>query len=103
MALHKLKNAGIRSGTVVRLNEPGNTFDENADYVCLYINLANDDEDSATEQPAQQSSLSTGISGGIATSIYDTHEFNAGDGVQNVFILILNEGHHAPKQMKTDF
>ena len=57
----------------------------------------NDDEDSAAIQPAQQSSPSTGISGGIATSIYDTHEFNAGDGVQNLFILIPNEGHHGPQ------
>ena len=50
--------------------------------------------DSADEQPTQQSPPSTGTSGGIATSIYDTHEFNVGDGVQNLFILIPNEAHH---------
>jgi hypothetical protein len=61
------------------------------------VSEENDDEDSATEQPAPQSLPSTGISGGIATSIYDTHEFNAGDDVQNLFILIPNEVHHGPQ------
>jgi hypothetical protein len=56
-----------------------------------------DDDDSAVaEQPAEQSPPSTGTSGGIATSIYNTHEFNVEDGVQNLFILIPNEAHHGP-------
>jgi plastocyanin len=54
-----------------------------------------DDDNSATEQPSQQPLSNNNISG-IATSIYDTHEFNAGDDVQNLFILIPNEAHHGP-------
>jgi plastocyanin len=53
-----------------------------------------DDDDSATEQPTPLANNST--SGGIATGIYDTHEFSAGDSVQNLFILIPNEAHHGP-------
>ena len=41
LALHKLKNAGIRSGIVIKLNDSGKTFDEIADYIDLYIRLAN--------------------------------------------------------------
>ena len=33
MALHKLKDVGIRSGTVIRLNDSGKMFDEIADYI----------------------------------------------------------------------
>ncbi len=55
-----------------------------------------DEDDSTVEQPAQQPLPSNSTSGGIATSIYDTHEFNAGDAVQNLFILIPNEAHHGP-------
>jgi hypothetical protein len=40
-ALHKLKDAGIRSGTVIKLNDSGKTFDEIADYIDLYIKLVN--------------------------------------------------------------
>jgi plastocyanin len=58
--------------------------------------VSEDDDDSAVEQPGQQSLPSTDTSGGIATRIYDTHEFNVGDGVQNLFILIPNEAHHGP-------
>lgn len=54
-----------------------------------------DDDNSATELPAQQP-LANNSTSGIATSIYDTHEFNAGDDVQNLFILIPNEAHHGP-------
>jgi plastocyanin len=54
-----------------------------------------DDDDSETEQPAAPLA-NNNTSGGIATSIYDTHEFTAGDGVQNLFILIPNEAHHGP-------
>jgi plastocyanin len=57
-----------------------------------------DDEnenEAVTEQPTQQSPSNTGTSGGIASNVYDTHEFNAG-GVQNLFILIPNEAHHGP-------
>jgi hypothetical protein len=28
MALHKLKDAGIRSGTIIKLNDSGKTFDK---------------------------------------------------------------------------
>lgn len=56
----------------------------------------NDGDDSTVEQPAEQPLPSNSTSSGIATSIYDTHEFNAGDGVQNLFILIPNEAHHGP-------
>jgi plastocyanin len=55
-----------------------------------------DDDNSATEQPVQQPLANNSTSGGIATSIYDTHEFDVGDGVQNLFILIPNEAHHGP-------
>lgn len=41
MALHILKEAGIRSGTLIKLNDGGKTFDEIADYIDLYIKLAN--------------------------------------------------------------
>jgi plastocyanin len=54
-----------------------------------------DDDNSATEQSAQQLLPDNGTSG-IATSIYDTHEFDVGDDVQNLFILIPNEAHHGP-------
>lgn len=40
-ALHKLKDAGIRSGTVIKLNDSGKTFDGIADYIDLYIKLVN--------------------------------------------------------------
>jgi plastocyanin len=66
------------------------------DINALGSTLEDDDEDSAAEQPAQQSSPHTGTSSGIATSIYDTHEFNVGHDVQNLFILIPNEAHHGP-------
>jgi plastocyanin len=45
--------------------------------------------------PIQQSLSNNGTSG-IATSIYETREFNVGDGTRNLFILIPNEGHHGP-------
>ena len=32
-ALHALKDAGIRSGTVIKLNDSGETFDGIADYI----------------------------------------------------------------------
>jgi len=48
-----------------------------------------DDDNSATAQPVQQP-LANNSTSGIATSIYDTHEFNVRDGVQNLFILIPN-------------
>jgi hypothetical protein len=40
-ALHTLKDAGIHSGTVIKLNDSGKTFDEIADYIDLHIKLAN--------------------------------------------------------------
>jgi plastocyanin len=59
--------------------------------------VSDDEEDEAiSEQPAQQSLPSTGTSGGIATSIFDTREFNLGDSVQSLYILIPNEAHHGP-------
>jgi plastocyanin len=58
--------------------------------------VSDDDEEATSEQPAQQSLPSTGTSGGIATSIFDTREFNLGDSVQSLFILIPNEAHHGP-------
>jgi plastocyanin len=60
------------------------------------VSQDDDDDSAAAEQPAQQSPPSIGTSGGIAKSIYDTHEFNVEDGVQNLFILIPNEAHHGP-------
>jgi plastocyanin len=54
-----------------------------------------DDDNSETEQPAAPLA-SNNTSGGIASSIYDAHEFSAGDGVRNLFILIPNEAHHGP-------
>ena len=57
--------------------------------------VSDDEDNSVTEQPLQQPLLTNSTSG-IATSIYDTHEFNVGDGTQNLFILIPNEGHHGP-------
>jgi plastocyanin len=57
-----------------------------------------DDEDdvSSSERQMQQSLSNNSTSGGIASSIYEIHEFNAGDGTHNLFILIPNEGHHGP-------
>jgi plastocyanin len=55
-----------------------------------------DDDDSPSEQPIQQSPSNNSTTGGIASSIYETHEFNAEDGTRNLFILIPNEGHHGP-------
>jgi plastocyanin len=55
-----------------------------------------DDEGSSIEQSIQQSLSNNTTSGGIASSIYETHEFNAGDSTRNLFILIPNEGHHGP-------
>jgi hypothetical protein len=40
LALHKLKDAGIRSDTVIKLNDSGKTFDEIADCMDLCIKLA---------------------------------------------------------------
>jgi hypothetical protein len=40
LALHKLKDVGIRSDTVIKLNDSGKTFDEIADYIDLCIKLA---------------------------------------------------------------
>jgi plastocyanin len=65
----------------------------------IFGSVSDDDEDddgSSTEQPIQQSLSNNTTSGGIASSIYETHEFNAGDGTRNLFILIPNEGHHGP-------
>lgn len=50
----------------------------------VFGSVSDDEDNSVTEQPLQQPLL------------YDTHEFNVGDGTQNVFILIPNEGHHGP-------
>jgi plastocyanin len=59
--------------------------------------VSDDDVDSSSsEQPIQQSMTNNSASGGIATNIYETHEFNAGDGTRNLFVLIPNEGHHGP-------
>ena len=56
-----------------------------------------DDDNSETGLPTQQQPLVNNItSGGIAASIYDTHESSTGDSVQNLFILIPNEAHHGP-------
>jgi plastocyanin len=55
-----------------------------------------DDDSSSSEQPIQQPLSNSSSSGGIATSIYETHQFNIGDGTRNLFILIPNEGHHGP-------
>lgn len=41
--------------------------------------VSDDEDNSVTEQPLQQPLLTNSTSG-IATSIYDTHEFNVGDG-----------------------
>jgi len=54
-----------------------------------------DNNDSAADEPLQQFLPNNGTSG-AATNIYDTHEFNVGDSVLNLFILIPNEGHHGP-------
>jgi hypothetical protein len=42
IALHVLKDAGIRSGIVIKLNNSGKTFDEIADYIDLNKKLTND-------------------------------------------------------------
>lgn len=55
---------------------------------------AEDDNSETEQQPVPLVNNST--SGGMAASIYDTHEFSAGDDVQNLFILIPNEAHHGP-------
>jgi plastocyanin len=60
----------------------------------IFGSVSNDDG-SSTEQPIQQS-LYNNTTSGIATGIYETHEFNVGDGTRNLFILIPNEGHHGP-------
>jgi plastocyanin len=63
----------------------------------IYGSVSDDDDDSSSsEQPIEQSLSSNSTSGGIATSIYETHQFNVGDGTRNLFILIPNEGHHGP-------
>ena len=54
------------------------------------------------EQPLQQSLPDNGTSG-VAKDVYDTHEFNVGDGAQNLFILIPNEGHHGPQEDEDRF
>ena len=61
----------------------------------IFGSVLDDDDGSSTEQPIQQS-LSNNTTSGIATGIYETHEFNVGDGTRNLFILIPNEGHHGP-------
>ena len=61
----------------------------------IFGSVSDDDDGSSTEQPIQQS-LSNNTTSGIATGIYETHEFNVGDGTRNLFILIPNEGHHGP-------
>src|ERR671910_1462229 len=55
---------------------------------------AEDDNSETEQQPAPL--VNSTSSGGIATSIYDTHEFSTGDSVHNLFILIPNEAHHGP-------
>jgi plastocyanin len=55
-----------------------------------------DDDSSSSEQPIEQSLSNNNTSGGIATDIYETRQFNSGDGTRNLFILIPNEGHHGP-------
>ena len=54
------------------------------------------------EQPLQQSLPDNGTSG-APKDVYDTHEFNVGDGAQNLFILIPNEGHHGPQEDEDRF
>src|ERR687897_2834596 len=54
-----------------------------------------DDADNAAEQPVQQTRSNNGTTG-AAKDVFDTHAFNAGNGAQNLFILIPNEAHHGP-------
>jgi hypothetical protein len=62
----------------------------------IFGSVSDDDDDgSSTGQPVQQSLFNNSTSG-IATSIYETREFNVGDGTRSLFILIPNEGHHGP-------
>ena len=46
-----------------------------------------DGDDSTVEQPAEQPLPSKRTLTYIATSIYDTHEFNAGDGVNKICLF----------------
>jgi hypothetical protein len=58
--------------------------------------VSDDEDEVVAEQPIQLSISNTSNSGVIATSIFDMHEISLGDSVQNLFILIPNEGHHGP-------
>jgi plastocyanin len=53
------------------------------------------DDGAVVEQPLQQFQQTNGTSG-AAQSVFDTSEFDVGDNVQNLYILIPNEGHHGP-------
>ena len=64
--------------------------------------VSDDVDNAAVEQPLQQSLPDNGTSG-AAKDVYDTHEFNVGDGAQNLFILIPNEGHHGPQEDEDRF
>ena len=64
--------------------------------------VSDDVDNAAVEQPLQQPLPDNGTSG-AAKDVYDTHEFNVGDGGQNLFILIPNEGHHGPQEDEDRF
>lgn len=50
----------------------------------VFGSVSDDENNSVTEQPLQQPLLTNSTSG-IATSIYDTHEFNVGDGAEFIY------------------
>jgi hypothetical protein len=68
----------------------------------VLVSVSDDVDNAAVEQPLQQSLPDNGTSS-AAKDVYDIHEFNVGDGAQNLFILIPNEGHHGPQEDEDRF
>ncbi|MGH9978206.1 MAG: cupredoxin domain-containing protein [Nitrososphaeraceae archaeon] len=65
----------------------------------VFGSVSNDDDgidDGIAADESLQQSLPNNGTSGVATNIYDAHEFNVGDNALNLFILIPNEGHHGP-------
>jgi plastocyanin len=62
----------------------------------------NQDDGSAAQQPLQQSQAVNGSSS-VSTEVFNAHEMTLGNNINNLVILIPNEGHHGPQEDEDRF
>ena len=60
-------------------------------------------DETAAQQPLQQSQPSNETSGGEAANVFNNREMTLGSNIKNLVILIPNEGHHGPQEDEDRF